>query len=609
MTFYVTSSRLGPVRRGRLVETAIVSEPAAELSAGQVFAGWQVERELARGGMGVLYLARHPRLPRTDVIKVLPPWLSSDERFRERFLREVTRMSTLSHPHVMPIHDSGEAHGTLYLVMPYISGGDLRSLLRSNGPLAPARAARLIVQIGAALDAAHRIGVVHRDVKPENVLLSSVEPDDDDHALLTDFGISREDMATNSLTATGELLLTPAYAAPEQVLGKVVDARADQYALGCILFELLSGRPPFVNDVQVVMLMAHLQEQVPPIAAELGLPPAIDGVLAKAMAKSPEDRYENCRALAQATIAALDLTVSNPRASIDLGETGYAPPPFVTPLPTPPPTQPTPPSASQPPTSPPPTSPPPTSPPPTSPPPSAPPLRNERQTNALTPAYGTPGPPIAPYGTPPGHQPGPPPGPRKSRRGLWIGLGVLVVAGAAAGIIAATGGGSSSHGTAAYSALLTRIPADVRGNCKDTTGELSAAEKPFVVTRASCTHDIDGRNLDIAYRTVPGSDATVQKFRNSVLQIGSTFHSRGDCLTFTSTDPAHHGTKGFGEDIVAPPLVGALWCDTDGTETYLPTNAAPGHTRILTQVMTSAGGGQAGAGQRVKDLVAVLPAE
>ena len=612
MSFYLTSSRLGPARQGRLVETAIVSEPAAELSTGQVFAGWQVERELARGGMGVLYLARHPRLPRTDVIKVLPPWLSTDERFRERFLREVTRMSTLSHPHVMPIHDSGEAGGTLYLVMPYIAGGDLRSLLRSNGPLAPARAARLIVQIGAALDAAHRIGVVHRDVKPENVLLSSVEPDDDDHALLTDFGISREDMATNSLTATGELLLTPAYAAPEQVLGKVVDARADQYALACILFELLSGRPPFVNDVQVVMLMAHLQEQVPPIADELDLPPAIDGVLAKAMSKSPNDRYENCRAFAQAAIAALDLNVSNPRASIDLGETGYAPPPYVTPLPAPPQApQPTP-LHTPPPSTPPPSTAPPTTPPPSASPPSAPP-----PTNALTPAYGTPGPPPPPYGGPPGYPPGPPAPKKKSRRGLWIGLGVFVVAGAAAGVIAAMSGGKSGAGTngtsgnatAAYSALLTRIPAGVRANCKDTTGQLSAAEKPFVVTRASCTDSIGGRHLDIAYRVVPGSDSTVQKFRNSVLQIGASFHSHGDCLTFTSTDPAHQGTKGFGEDIDSPPLVGALWCDKDGTETYFPTNAAPGHTRILTQVTTSAGGGQAGAGQRVNDLIAVLPAE
>ncbi len=277
-----------------MVDTANVSEPVTVLSPGQVFAGWRIERELARGGMGVLYLAHHPRLPRTDVIKVLSPLLSSDQRFRERFLREVTRMSTLSHPHLMTIHDSGEApDGTLYLVMPYIAGGDLRALLKAGGPLPPARAAKLVSQLGAALDAAHRVGVVHRDVKPENVLLASVEPDDSDHALLTDFGISREDMATNTLTATGELLLTPAYASPEQVLGGTVDARADQYALACILYELLTGAPPFRNDVQVVMLMAHVQEPIPKIAARLGLAPAIDEVIA------PRDGQVGERALFQ----------------------------------------------------------------------------------------------------------------------------------------------------------------------------------------------------------------------------------------------------------------------------------------------------------------------
>ncbi|MCW2546091.1 MAG: serine/threonine protein kinase, partial [Mycobacterium sp.] len=174
-------------------DTADVSGVAPELLTGQLFAGWRVERELARGGMGVLYVAHHPRLPRTDVIKVLTPNLTADQRFRERFLREADRMSTLSHPHVMPIHDSGESpDGTLYLVMPFIAGGDLRGLLHRSGRLDPARAVRLIAQLGAALDAAHRVGVIHRDVKPENVMLSSVEPDEADHVLLTDFGISRE---------------------------------------------------------------------------------------------------------------------------------------------------------------------------------------------------------------------------------------------------------------------------------------------------------------------------------------------------------------------------------------------------------------------------------
>ena len=297
-----------------------------DLQPGQIFAGWRIERELARGGMGVLYLAHHPRLPRTDVIKVLSPMLSTDQRFRERFLREVTRMSTLSHPHLMTIHDSGESEtGILYLVMPFISGGDLRALLKRGGPLPPSRAARIITQLGAALDAAHRVGVVHRDVKPENVLLAAVEPDDTDHAVLTDFGISREDMASNTLTATGELLLTPAYASPEQVLGQVVDARADQYALACILYELLTGEPPYRNDVQVVMLMAHVQEPIPRIGGRFGLPRAIDDVIARGMAKTAAERFPNCRALAQAATAALGVTADVQRTPEARGDHAGAP--------------------------------------------------------------------------------------------------------------------------------------------------------------------------------------------------------------------------------------------------------------------------------------------
>jgi serine/threonine protein kinase len=306
-------------------DTAGVSEPTPELSTGQVFAGWRVERELARGGMGVIYLAHHPRLPRTDVIKVLSPSLTADPRFRERFLREADRMSTLSHPNVMPIHDSGESEdGTLYLVMPYITGGDLRGLLRRDGRLEPARAVRLVAQLGAALDAAHRIGVVHRDVKPENVMLSSVEPDEADHVLLTDFGISREQLATNSLTATGELLLTPAYAAPEQVLGKPTDARADQYALACILYELLTGEPPYADDVPVVMLMAHIQEPVPRINGRFGVPTAMDDVLARGLAKQPDQRYASCREFAKAAADALTAPDSPATAVLQPVAAGFA---------------------------------------------------------------------------------------------------------------------------------------------------------------------------------------------------------------------------------------------------------------------------------------------
>jgi serine/threonine protein kinase len=299
-----------------------VEPPFDGLLPGQIYAGWLIERELASGGMGVIYLGQHPRLPRTDVIKVLKPVLSNDPRFRERFLAEANRMSALSHPNVMPIHDSGQAEdGSLYLVMPYVTGGDLRQLLNA-GVLPPLRASRLISQLASALDAAHRIGVVHRDVKPENVLLAVRDTRDADHAILTDFGISRETAVPTTLTATGELLLTPAYAAPEQALGKPVDARTDQYALGCVLVELLTGKPPYGGGAPLAVLMAHVQQPVPTIAARLKVPIELDRVLERALAKDPENRYSDCREFAGAVAqvlgqgAAKDQTVSIPPPSV-----------------------------------------------------------------------------------------------------------------------------------------------------------------------------------------------------------------------------------------------------------------------------------------------------
>jgi hypothetical protein len=514
---------------GRAVgETAGVSEPTPELSTGQVFAGWRVERELARGGMGVIYLAHHPRLPRTDVVKVLSPSLTADPRFRERFLREADRMSTLSHPHVMPIHDSGESEdGTLYLVMPFIAGGDLRELLRQHGRLEPARAVRLVAQLGAALDAAHRIGVVHRDVKPENVMLSSVEPDESDHALLTDFGISREQLTANSLTATGELLLTPAYAAPEQVLGRPTDARADQYALACILYELLTGKPPYADDVPVVMLMAHIQEPVPRIGGRFGIPAAMDDVLAKALAKQPEQRYASCREFAKAAADALAMHTSPMTAVLQPTAAGYAPLPE-------------------------------------------------------------------------------PPRPRKRRWMVWAAAAAVLVT--AGGVAAAVGSGEGSSKPSAYTGLLSRVPSAVRGDCKDTTGELGADEQPYVITRATCTGTIEGHNLTVTYRTLKNNEKAIKKYRGDVLQLGATYNSPGDCSTFTSKDPAGvQGTKGFGQSSNDDRVYGSVWCNSDGVLWFLQLNAAKTHFPVITEVHSSLGNAKADAPQRFKDLRVVAP--
>jgi serine/threonine protein kinase len=555
-----------------------VSEPVTELSNGQIFAGWRIERELARGGMGVLYLARHPRLPRTDVIKVLSPLLSNDQRFRERFLREVTRMSTLSHPHLMTIHDSGESDdGTLYLVMPFVAGGDLRALLKQGGPLAPARAAKLVTQLAAALDAAHRVGVVHRDVKPENVLLASVEPDDSDHALLTDFGISREDMAANTLTATGELLLTPAYASPEQVLGQIVDARADQYALACILYELLTGEPPYRNDVQVVMLMAHVQEPIPQVAARLGLPPAIDEVIARGMAKSAQERYPNCRALAQAATAALGVAaeVKRPdREHIDLRETLPSEPPHL-------------------------------------PPPSSGPQQTFVTNPPAAPVYqNAPVPSATPFfpGVPPRQ-------PERGKRRLLIALlAVIVAAGVGVAVVLGTGssdssskGADSNQRSAAFTALTARVPQSVRGSCKDITSQVPPDTRAFVQVLTDCDTTVNGAAVSIHYRTLLGDDVAIKRYRTAHLGLGGSHHSPGTCMTFQTTDPALQGTRGFAQVVNQPPLVGALWCDTNGTLWYLQGSPASGNLPIMTEVFTRGTITLADAPKRYANLTAVAP--
>jgi serine/threonine protein kinase len=569
-----------------------VDGPDVELGAGEVFAGWRVERELARGGMGVLYLAHHPRLPRTDVIKVLSPYLSESSRFRDRFLAEANRMSTLSHPHVMPIHDSGTAeNGTLYLVMPYIAGGDLRGLLKKVGSLEPRRASRLITQLAAALDAAHRIGVVHRDVKPENVMLSSVEPNDPDHVLLTDFGISREELSATTLTATGELLLTPAYAAPEQALGQPVDARADQYALACILVELLTGQPPYEGDVPVVMLMAHLQEPIPQIAVRFGLAPEIDGVLTKALAKSPGDRYASCRDFALAVRDVLDPSASRTTAD---NLTPVEPP--VATLVTPPPVQSG--SPSQPPSQPP-----------------------SWPTPSLPPFSGQPDP--------------------KSRKPVWIWVAAIVVLiGAGVGIALGLSGGSkdkpsgqagggvfpsasasaspssspSATKTAApspaFAALLTRIPTAVVGSCTDTTSQLNSAEKPHVQTRATCSPDLGGHTLTVNYRTMLGNAAAITSYRGNVLGLGGNNHHGGNCLTLQPATGEQIGDVGFAQDLDVNQTPSRIWCSksaSDGTLWDLQNAAPAGSMRIMTEVQTSTAGGVATAQARFDDLEAVAP--
>jgi YVTN family beta-propeller protein len=265
---------------------------------------YEVRARIGRGGMGEVYLARDTRLGRPVALKVLPERFALDERFRERLLRESRLAASLDHPHVVPVYDAGEADGRLFIAMRYVDGVDLKALLRDAAPLAPERVVDIAGQVAEALDAAHQRGLVHRDVKPSNVLLD--QQGDRDHAYLADFGLTHSPATAGP--ADGQLMGTVDYVAPEQIRGDVVDGRADQYALGCLLFECLTGSLPFRDRSEVAAIFAHLEEP-PPAASERhdALPPTVDAVLARAMAKEPEQRFDSCRELVATTHDALGL--------------------------------------------------------------------------------------------------------------------------------------------------------------------------------------------------------------------------------------------------------------------------------------------------------------
>jgi YVTN family beta-propeller protein len=282
--------------------------PGAEgrdpLTPGATFAGHRIEEVLGHGGMGVVYRARHLTLDRERALKVVAPKLSTDQRFRERFKRESRLAAQVEHPNVIPVHHAGEEGGQLYLAMRFVDGVDLRSLVEGSGPLDPAHAVRVLAGIAAGLDAAHARGLIHRDVKPANVL---VERDGGaERVFLTDFGISRLAGSEESLTTTGEFFGSVDYVAPEQIEGEPVDGRTDVYALGGVLHFMLTGRPPFPRDTELAKLFAHANAARPrPSESAPGLPPAIDDVVAKAMAKPPEERYQSAGELAAAAATAL----------------------------------------------------------------------------------------------------------------------------------------------------------------------------------------------------------------------------------------------------------------------------------------------------------------
>jgi YVTN family beta-propeller protein len=276
---------------------------ATDPRIGTELLGYRIEALLGRGGMGVVYRAYDSRLKRNVALKLVAPELSGDERFRARFLSETELAASLEHPNVVPIHDAGEVEGQLYLAMRYVEGSDLKTRLHEEGMLAPPRALAICAQIAAALDAAHERGLVHRDVKPSNVLL-----DADEHVYLADFGLTRRLAEPDIPAGPGLSLGTPAYVSPEQIEGGEVDGRADLYSLGCLLYECLTRAAPFPRDSELAVLWAHLQEQPPkPSERNPELPEALDPVIARALAKNPHDRYAGSAELVAAAREALGL--------------------------------------------------------------------------------------------------------------------------------------------------------------------------------------------------------------------------------------------------------------------------------------------------------------
>ncbi len=254
-----------------------------------------------RGGMGVVYRALQLDLDRTVALKLIAPTLALDDAFRERFVRESRAAAAIDHPNVVPVFSAGEHDGRLFLAMRYVEGQDLRSVVQALGPLDPERAARVVAQVAGALDAAHARGLVHRDVKPANVLLAA-----DDHAYLTDFGLTKR-LSEASVTGSGRWVGTLGYVAPEQIRADVpVDARADVYALGCVLYYALSAAAPFRRETDEATLWAHLHDAPPPLDdVAPGAPPALQDVLDRALAKDPADRYPSAGDLGRAALAAV----------------------------------------------------------------------------------------------------------------------------------------------------------------------------------------------------------------------------------------------------------------------------------------------------------------
>ena len=279
-----------------------MADTTADPHLGRVVAGYRIEERIGRGGMGLVYRAEHINLRRRAAIKIIAPELAEASGFRERFNREARIAAALQHPNIVTVYDAGEEDGLLYLAMQYIEGSDLSTVLRTQGRLRPYRALDVCRQIAAALDAAHSQGLIHRDVKPANVLIEGRT------AFLTDFGLTKRIEGTQTqLTKAGDVVGTIHYVAPEQIEGGRVDERTDIYSLGCLVYHCLSGELPFARDTDIAVIYAHLSEEPPRLTSvRPELPGGMDAVIAKALEKAPERRFQTCADMMSAARAVID---------------------------------------------------------------------------------------------------------------------------------------------------------------------------------------------------------------------------------------------------------------------------------------------------------------
>ncbi len=430
----------------------------ARLERGTELGGYRIEEQIGAGGMGIVYRVTNVALNRIYALKVLAPELAEDEQFRGRFQREMRIAASLDHPNVVRIHYAGEQEGFLFLAMDYVHGEDLRELILRDGALDPGRAVEILSQIASALDAAHSKGLVHRDIKPGNILLTV--RDGEERAYLTDFGLAKRSNTLAELTVVGSVVGTADYMAPEQVTGDPTDARSDIYSLGCVFFQMLTGKVPYEREKTLATMFAHVHDPLPKLEAPLAdTYPEFTPVLERAMAKRPDDRYLSGGDLARDATAALSgLRYSGPPSMVAAGDarpmSAVATEPASAPS--------TPESAPS--------------------------------TPASAPGVPTTisGPPPADAGTPP---PGAPPHGGSRRRYWWAGLGaVAVLAAAVVAVVLLTSGGSSTGPAQLFEAVLQPVADNhvtgsgtaavtLRGNTAtftvDVTGLLNNASHPM----------------------------------------------------------------------------------------------------------------------------------